>query len=345
MLDLTTLQPDERQLLTQCVATLLNKIVNNVERPVQDVASVSPTSLANLIRTLRDLVDIIAKSGMKAVEPAGLAKPDISFLLPFVKLAVIQHRREQAPYLQEKANQILDPALRAEVERPLTLLSRLMQHLWFKKTTAARLPKATDYITIRQAEQKLNLPRFGERTYDEKFGILLAANLFSPDLRYLRAVCEMRGTPLCIAYIDIDDFKAYNTKYGEPTVDRDILPRLMSALEAHFFFRGYAYRIGGDEYVVLLPNLSRGDAASLFASLRSRLQSVDYPLISDTEPKPTVSVGICELNAESVLTEFEGEERAAYAKQYAKENGKNCIASYRVDSDYTNNDLEILRRD
>ncbi len=352
MLDPVALNSDERQLLLQCVGTLINYVANRVERPIQSVAGVSPATVTNFITVLRDLNKFLLDTDPqkntqlrvpKAHGDVSIDNSKINVYLPYLKLAVIQHRKELAPYIQTKANQILDSQLRTDVERPLTMLSKLMQQAWFKSTATSRLPRATDFLTVKQAEQQISVPGLPQRVYDEKFGILISANLFRHDLEHFRAACEMRDCPLSIAYIDIDDFKVFNTKYGEPAVDRDILPQFMSALEAHFVFRGHVYRIGGDEYITLLPNMSKDDAASLFSTFQLKLRKLNYTGIGDGESKPTVSVGICELNAASILTEFEIEERAARAKQYAKQQGKNCIASFKSGSDYTDHDLEIIK--
>ena len=81
-----------------------------------------------------------------------------------------------------------------------------------------------------------------------------------PDLAYFRVKCELRDQSVSVAYVDIDEFKSFNDKYGHERVDRDILPRFMSEIEGVVFSRGFAYRIGGDEYLILLPNMSRGSA-------------------------------------------------------------------------------------
>jgi hypothetical protein len=47
--------------------------------------------------------------------------------------------------------------------------------------------------------------------------------------------------------LDIGLFKDFNTAFGEPRVDRDVLPIFMSELEAHIYWHGYAYKFGGDE--------------------------------------------------------------------------------------------------
>ena len=98
-----------------------------------------------------------------------------------------------------------------------------------------------------------------ERAYDEKFQLLHAPTLFLPDLSYYRTICELRAVPVSVAYIDIDDFKSFNTRYGETQVDRDVLPRFMGTLEAHLFFHSFAQHIllSGDESLPRFPEEAR----------------------------------------------------------------------------------------
>ena len=58
-----------------------------------------------------------------------------------------------------------------------------------------------------------------------------------------------------LAIFDLDGFKAYNDSFGHPAGDA-LLVRLATALQAGLASRGGAYRIGGDEFCVLL--LRRG---------------------------------------------------------------------------------------
>ena len=164
------------------------------------------------------------------------------------------------------------------------------------------------------------------RQYDEKFHILQAPQLFLPDLTYFRARCDDRETPLAIAFVDIDDFKKFNTSHGETKVDRNVLPRFMQTIEAHLFHHGFAYRQGGDEYLILLPSLSRPLAVAFLDELRRKLADLAYP---DVKEKTTVSIGLCIVDADCPLTDRELRGRANGAKQFAKENGRNCIATYR----------------
>src|ERR1019366_4323533 len=76
-----------------------------------------------------------------------------------------------------------------------------------------------------------------------------------PDLAYYRQRTDHCGSSLAVAFVDIDHFKEFNTAHTETVIDRNVLPRFMQLVESHVHFHGHAYRQGGDEYLILLPNL------------------------------------------------------------------------------------------
>ena len=77
-----------------------------------------------------------------------------------------------------------------------------------------------------------------------------------------RAVADERDAVL-LALFDLDGFKHYNDSYGHPAGDA-LLQRLGAKLAAHVDGVGTAYRMGGDEFCVLLP--ARGDGAEQAAA-------------------------------------------------------------------------------
>jgi two-component system cell cycle response regulator len=68
--------------------------------------------------------------------------------------------------------------------------------------------------------------------------------------------------PHVLAFLDLDGFKAYNDAFGHPAGDA-LLVRLGRQLADAVGTRGRAYRMGGDEFAMLLP----GDATSAGASV------------------------------------------------------------------------------
>jgi len=65
-----------------------------------------------------------------------------------------------------------------------------------------------------------------------------------------------------LAFLDLDGFKAYNDAFGHPAGDA-LLVRLGHQLAEAVGARGRAYRMGGDEFAMLLP----GDATSAGAAV------------------------------------------------------------------------------
>jgi diguanylate cyclase (GGDEF)-like protein len=202
------------------------------------------------------------------------------------------------------------------------------------------VPHLTEFLSIKFVEEMDKSSAVLEkREYDEKFHILQTPPLFSKDLRYYREKCELRSNGMMVAYLDVDDFKGFNTRYGETKVDRDLLPRFMELMESHVYTHGFAYRYGGDEYILLLPNMSLAMGVGFIKEFQQKLRMITYRGITE---KTTVSIGALFVSADCFLTEREIEDRANRAKNFAKKNGKNCIATYKG-AYYQDSELYVVK--
>lgn len=119
------------------------------------------------------------------------------------------------------------------LRRGLLTLESLISAPWFNETTAQRLPRLTDYLSIRHAEAASPSHRCCAHASTRKNSrhILEAPSLFLPDLAYYRRRCTFRDARIAVAYLDIDDFKAFNTRYTETQVNLDLLNPFMEAIE------------------------------------------------------------------------------------------------------------------
>jgi two-component system cell cycle response regulator len=87
--------------------------------------------------------------------------------------------------------------------------------------------------------------------------------------RELERLVAGQRPPAVLALFDLDGFKHYNDSFGHPAGDA-LLQRLGAKLEAHVAERGgFAYRMGGDEFCVLLGH--DGDAALIAAAAGAAL--------------------------------------------------------------------------
>jgi len=133
------------------------------------------------------------------------------------------------------------------------------------------------------------------------------------------------GTPLALALVDIDHFKAVNDTYGHLVGDK-ALRAVTDALRSQL--RGYdlAGRFGGEEFAVLLPQATEADALTVAERLRAHIAAMSIPVRDDPGSGPfvklTISVGVAAL--EGVSRELTDMLAAADAALYhAKETGRN----------------------
>jgi diguanylate cyclase (GGDEF)-like protein len=131
-------------------------------------------------------------------------------------------------------------------------------------------------------------------------------------------------------YIDIDNFKAINTAHTETRVDQTVLPALQHTLERLVRHRGCAYRHGGEEFLILLPNHDRGETHDFAEKVRRTVADTTLT-VENTPITVTVSIGIALWPAHG-QTFDEVVLAANRAKNVAKAEGRNRVIEAISDS-------------
>ncbi|MCJ7725493.1 MAG: GGDEF domain-containing protein [Acidimicrobiia bacterium] len=94
-----------------------------------------------------------------------------------------------------------------------------------------------------------------------------------------RLRAERRGEPISVAYLDLDGFKEVNDRHGHQAGDKVLEDLATSVLET---IRGTDLfcRIGGDEFVLLLPDTGAKEAAAVIIRARSAMNIDTTPVTS-----------------------------------------------------------------
>lgn len=103
------------------------------------------------------------------------------------------------------------------------------------------------------------------------------------------------GHPVSLQMLDIDHFKSINDHFGHAAGD-EVLRKLASVLRANLRHNDLAARIGGEEFVVLLPETQLEDAAQHAERLRMAIAALRFPF-DQSEHSITVSIGVAALDA------------------------------------------------
>ena len=152
----------------------------------------------------------------------------------------------------------------------LRLLSRVLS---FRPT----LLKLTHKGRARLSELKQALRSGRER---EPFGILWDVRHWEQDLQ-IAIVDAREGSPLALAYLDMNGLKQVNDTHGHNSGDL-ALKAYFQAVASALGDRGQAYRLGGDEVLVVLPNHDAQAAVQLLSLacrklMSERLEQVNSP--------------------------------------------------------------------
>ena len=145
--------------------------------------------------------------------------------------------------------------------------------------------------------------------------------------RYVRETIERSsrtGSMFSIVLMDIDDFRIINDVYGPQTADM-VLKELSERLKRNLGGMDIPARFGGDEFVVLLPDLS-GDTALVVAKRHINILSSKPVKIEDKEISLSVSAVVLSYPQDGT-SEKELITYAEYLMWEAKRKGKGIILS------------------
>ena len=131
------------------------------------------------------------------------------------------------------------------------------------------------------------------------------------------------GTPLSLLSLDLDHFKSINDKYGHPGGDSVLCGFVQKCLDA---IRPYdvVARVGGEEFMVLLPGATHDVAFAVAERLRSAIADHAFEVGIPPPIKITISIGVSEFGRDGdTLDSFLG---VADQRLYrAKHEGRNCV--------------------
>jgi diguanylate cyclase (GGDEF)-like protein len=129
--------------------------------------------------------------------------------------------------------------------------------------------------------------------------------------------------PLALLLLDIDNFKEYNDSYGHLEGDK-VLVRFSQIIKSCLRANDSAYRYGGEEFTVILPETTGDEAKTVAQRIRASLEAEKYKPLPGKVARITISIGVTQCYPKEELSTFI--RRADKAMYLSKENGRNRVS-------------------
>ena len=193
---------------------------------------------------------------------------------------------------------------------------RIMEMMASQAATAIIAAETTDTSTRRALHDPLTgLPN--RRQLDQ-------------DLTTVLANLEVQGRKAVVAMVDIDHFKHFNDEFGHRVGDVT-LQQVASVMSNSVREGDHLYRYGGEEFVIVLPDVGPVEGMALANRLRSAIESTPF---SGDQLQPvgpvTVSIGLALLpqHGSDIGTLIELADHAMYR---AKDLGRNRVCVWQAE--------------
>ncbi len=140
------------------------------------------------------------------------------------------------------------------------------------------------------------------------------------------AMAERYGHPMSLVMIDLDYFKEINDAHGHAAGDH-MLRAFADCVRITLRKTDLAFRYGGDEFVIALPQTPLFQAQQVVQKLRQAFLSVDFShAITHLDKNPTLSIGVAERSKTgNILTLASLLSAADQALYNAKNSNRNCV--------------------
>ena len=118
------------------------------------------------------------------------------------------------------------------------------------------------------------------------------------DLEVMSGRMDRYGHTYSALLCDVDFFKPYNDRYGHISGD-EVLVEVADTVARHLRSGDKAYRYGGEEFLVVLPEQSLEDARGVAERIRQAVEDLD--ILHDAKEPPggiTISAGVSSLSAQ-----------------------------------------------
>jgi len=175
-----------------------------------------------------------------------------------------------------------------------------------------------------RVERKINLEELERLAITDDLTKLFNSRHFYQRLKDEINRSRRYQTPLSLLMLDIDYFKDYNDNYGHLEGNK-VLQQIGKTIQACLRSMDTAYRYGGEEFTVLLPQTVNTEAVTVAERIKKTVAKLKFYPEENETGSITISIGVTEYRHGDAPEKFV--KRADQAMYMSKENGRDKVTT------------------
>lgn len=145
----------------------------------------------------------------------------------------------------------------------------------------------------------------------------------------IKSTLKTPHSKMALIMLDVDNFKQFNDEHGHPNGDL-ALKHLSIVLQKHLSFPHEIGRVGGEEFMIILKNLSKLECSRLINKLRIELEQSTFMTLD--VKRLAITASFSWMYIEESMTDIDQIYFVLDEGLYqAKANGRNCIVDALID--------------
>ena len=296
------------------------KFAGDVAKILQSMLErrVARNSMASSYKSLTEILNMVGS----CVYVRDIETGEVLFVNELLK------RNFEEELMRGTLNELLDEARPLGVREGFYELQHIARKRWYDMHY-----KYIDWVDGRKVsfcalyditDKKLYQRKIEQQAYTDFLTGLYNRMCCERDLAMQIEHAKLENRPGGLLYLDLDDFKHINDGLGHQYGDV-LLKSISSSLQRIEGIRNSCYRMGGDEFVIIVPP----ESFERFDAITEEIKAIFAKpwFLKDADYYCTMSMGICHFpeNGEEVQDLIKKADIAMYE---AKKSGKNRVAKY-----------------
>jgi len=240
------------------------------------------------------------------------------------KRSTVQPLRDLARKSASRIAETVSAERNDEIGEVARVMADLRKSLKQSRERMIRLERTIqDQVSSETQSIMRELQRVERRSWTDPLTRLGNRQMFDDKFEEIFHAQSTARLDLCVVMLDVDYFKTLNDTLGHKAGD-DLLTFVGELLKQCLREDDLAIRLGGDEFLLVLPSISAADAQRV--AQRTILMFAQQSKLLNVEPKPTMSGGIASLMRHRPTTPQKLLDMADAALYKAKKAGKSQVA-------------------